>query len=90
MRIVHYNTDKKKVQNARKERRKEREKLGGMYVMRKNLKEARQKAGMHREQTTIRLPDEMKKGLQKEADKRGMSFNQLVLIILKEWVSRKK
>ena len=58
--------------------------------MRKNLKEARQKAGMHREQTTIRLPDEMKKGLQKEADKRGMSFNQLVLIILKEWVSRKK
>ena len=55
MRIVHYNTDKKKVQNARKERRKEREKLGGMYVMRKNLKEARRKAGMTQQQMAERL-----------------------------------
>ena len=59
--------------------------------MRKNLKEARQKAGMtQREQTTIRLPDEMKEKLQKEANKRGMSFNQLVLIILEDWSTREK
>ncbi len=59
--------------------------------MQKKLKEARQKAGMaQREQTTVRLPNDMKEKLQKEADKRGMGFNQLVLIILNEWFIGKK
>ena len=34
-----------------------------------------------REQTTIRLPVELKEQLQQEADKRGFSFNALVLDI---------
>lgn len=35
-----------------------------------------------REQTTIRLPAELKEKLQQEADRRGMGFNALVLMIL--------
>lgn len=35
-----------------------------------------------REQTTIRLPIGMKEELQQEADKRGISFNALVLMLL--------
>lgn len=35
-----------------------------------------------REQTTIRLPVELKEELQQEADKRGISFNALVLMLL--------
>ena len=35
--------------------------------------------GLEREQTTIRLPVELKEMLQQEADKRGVSFNALVV-----------
>lgn len=34
---------------------------------------------MEREQTTIRLPADLKEQLQREADKRGFSFNGLVI-----------
>lgn len=37
---------------------------------------------MERAQTTIRLPAELKERLQREADKRGISFNSLVLILI--------
>lgn len=37
---------------------------------------------MHREQTTIRLPDELMKQLRKEADRRGDSFNETVLRLI--------
>ncbi len=43
-----------------------------------------------REQTTIRLPAELKEKLQQEADETGIAFNQLVLIILNEWVKHQK
>ena len=35
-----------------------------------------------KEQTTIRLPAELKEQLQQEADRRGNSFNGLLLILL--------
>lgn len=35
-----------------------------------------------REQTTIRLPAELKERLQREADRRGDSFNGLVVMML--------
>lgn len=38
--------------------------------------------GMDREQTTIRLPAELKEKLQQEADKRGITMRDMVLIIL--------
>ena len=34
---------------------------------------------MEREQTTIRLPAELKEQLQREADRRGDSFNETVV-----------
>lgn len=37
-----------------------------------------------REQTTIRLPAELKEELQREADRKGISLNALVLMILNE------
>lgn len=37
---------------------------------------------MDREQTTIRLPAELKEKLQQEADKRGITMRDMVLIIL--------
>ena len=37
---------------------------------------------MEREQTTIRLPGELKKTLQQEADKKGISFNAYVLTLI--------
>ncbi len=41
---------------------------------------------MEREQTTIRLPCALKEQLQREADKRGDSFNGLIMIMLnKAW-----
>lgn len=43
---------------------------------------------MEREQTTIRLPAGLKEQLQREADRRGISFNALVLMILKEEQTR--
>ncbi len=47
-------------------------------------------ADIKREQTTIRLPAEVKEELQREADKEGLAYNQLILIILKEWLSHQK
>lgn len=35
-----------------------------------------------REQTTIRLPRELKEQLQREAEKKGISFNSMVSMIL--------
>ena len=37
---------------------------------------------MEREQTTIRLPAELKEQLQQEAEKFGISFNSYVLILI--------
>ena len=39
---------------------------------------------MTREQTTIRLPAELKRELQREADERGISFNAYIVIILQQ------
>lgn len=39
---------------------------------------------MKREQTTIRLPVELKEQLQQEADRKGQSFNTEVIIILRK------
>lgn len=39
---------------------------------------------MEREQTTIRLPAELKEQLQREADKAGHSFNTEVIILLRK------
>lgn len=43
-----------------------------------------------REQTTIRIPAELKEMMQQEADRKGISFNQLVLLVLKKWITQKK
>lgn len=40
--------------------------------------------GQEREQTTIRLPPELKEQLQREADQKGISLNALLLMILSE------
>ena len=45
---------------------------------------------MEREQTTIRLPADLKEKIQQEADKAGLAFNQFVLMVLKEWLNRQK
>ena len=37
---------------------------------------------MEREQTTIRLPAELKERLQQEADKRGYTITDLIMFIL--------
>lgn len=42
---------------------------------------------MIREQTTIRLPVDLKKKLQQEADKRGESFNGIITILLNNAVN---
>ena len=41
---------------------------------------------MEREQTTIRLPVELKRQLQQEADKRGFSFNGFVLLAIDKYI----
>ena len=38
--------------------------------------------GMEREQTTIRLPAELKKRLQQEAERKGQTVKDIVLFIL--------
>ena len=38
---------------------------------------------MEREQTTIRLPVELKEQLQREADRRGDSFNETVIRLIR-------
>ena len=42
---------------------------------------------MEREQTTIRLPSELKEKLQQQADEMGESLNGLLLIICNEFIS---
>ena len=37
---------------------------------------------MRREQTTIRLPEDLKERLQRQADRRGLSFNAYVLLLI--------
>ncbi len=37
---------------------------------------------MEREQTTIRLPTELKQRIQQEADKKGISFNAALIFLL--------
>lgn len=49
----------------------------------KELKDV-QSSKSDREQTTIRLPTELKEKLQREADQKGISFNALILMILSE------
>lgn len=39
---------------------------------------------MTREQTTIRLPAELKRELQREADEKGISFNAYIIILLQQ------
>ena len=41
---------------------------------------------MEREQTTIRLPAELKEQIQQEADELGISFNEAVMIALKRFI----
>lgn len=41
---------------------------------------------MEREQTTIRLPADMKAELQRQAEDKNLNFNALVLLILDEFV----
>ncbi len=43
---------------------------------------------MEREQTTIRLPTELKQRIQQEADKKGIGLNALLLEILQQWTNR--
>lgn len=45
---------------------------------------------MEREQTTIRLPADLKEQLQREAKGTGMGFNAFVLMILSNWMNRQK
>lgn len=41
---------------------------------------------MEREQTTIRLPAELKERLQQEAERIGISFNELVMLAINEYI----
>lgn len=45
---------------------------------------------MEREQTTIRLPSDLKEEIQRQADSMGISFNAFILIILEKWINRQK
>lgn len=39
---------------------------------------------MEREQTTIRLPAELKQQLQQQADKMGVSFNEMTIKLIRD------
>ena len=39
---------------------------------------------LEREQTTIRLPAELKERIQKEADNKGISFNAMMIILIEQ------
>lgn len=41
---------------------------------------------MEREQTTIRLPVELKEKLQQEAERMGLNFNQIVLLAIDDLI----
>ncbi len=45
---------------------------------------------MNREQTTIRLPVELKAKLQQQADEMGTTFNGLVMAILNDFLDRQQ
>ncbi len=45
---------------------------------------------MEREQTTIRLPCELKEEAQKQAEKMGISFNELVLLSIDEYLKSRQ
>lgn len=45
---------------------------------------------MEKEQTTIRLPVDLKERLQQQADKRGYSLNAFLLIILEQAVNQQQ
>lgn len=42
---------------------------------------------MEREQTTIRLPVELKEIIQKKADEMGISFNEFVLLAVDDYIN---
>lgn len=42
---------------------------------------------VEREQTTIRLPVELKKQIQQKADEIGISFNEFVLLAINEYIN---
>ena len=42
---------------------------------------------MEKEQTTIRLPSELLQQLRKQADEMGVSFNELVMIAINEFLN---
>lgn len=42
---------------------------------------------MEKEQTTIRLPAELLQQLRKQADEMGVSFNELVMIAINEFLN---
>lgn len=44
----------------------------------------------YREQTTLRLPPELKEKLQTEAERMGMPFNAYLLLIIREYLERRK
>ncbi len=44
---------------------------------------------MERKQTTIRLPAGLKEQLQREADRRGISVNALVTVLLQKYLKMK-
>ena len=45
---------------------------------------------MEREQTTIRLPADLKRELQQEADRTGISFNAFILRILERTINHEQ
>lgn len=45
---------------------------------------------MKREQVTLRIPEELKEALHREAQEKGLSFNGLVIQILQREVAREK
>ncbi len=40
-----------------------------------------------KEQTTVRLPVELKEALTREADKRGLSFNGIVILAIEKYLA---
>lgn len=50
-------------------------------------KERRKGGVMEREQTTIRLPADLKEQVQQKADEMGISFNETVMIAIEKFIS---
>lgn len=57
--------------------------------MRPGLTSGGRREGMERKQTTIRLPAGLKEQLQQEADRRGISVNALVTVLLQKYLKIK-